>query len=102
MNEIVQLPWAILGPMVKSFDITDVLMINLLPLINNVHTSEASAKNAIAAAIKSAETAEFFARPENPSVIVHVSGVGEFAVPVMLEEGVSVEQIIELARTAAS
>lgn len=101
MNEIVQLPWAILGPMVKSFDITDVLLINLLPLINNVHTSEASAKNAIAAAIKSAETAEFLAHPENPRVIVHVNGVGEFAVPVLLEQGVSVEQIIELARTAA-
>lgn len=101
MNEIVQLPWAILGPMVKSFDITDVLMINLLPLINNVHTSEASAKNAIAAAIKSAETAEFLARPEKPSVIVHVNGVGEFAVPVVLEGDVSVEQIVELARTAA-
>lgn len=101
MNEIVQLPWAVLGPMIKGFDITDVLMINLLPLINNVHTSEAAAKGALVAAIKSAETAEFLARPENPSVIVHVNGVGEFAVPVMLEHDVSVEQIIELARTAA-
>lgn len=101
MNEYVQLPWAILGPLIRDYDITDVLMINLLPLINNVHISEKSAKNAIVAAIKSGETAEFLARAENPAIVVHVNGIGEFAVPVRLEPGVTVEQILELARTAA-
>lgn len=101
MNEIIALPWGILGPMIKDYNITDVLAINLLPLINNVNLSDKSARNAIVAAIKSGDTASFLARAENPSVIVHVNGVGEFAVPVTLETGVSVEQIIELARTAA-
>lgn len=100
MNKIIELPWSVLGPLIKSFDITDVLMINLLPLINNVSLSDTSARNAMAAAIKSGEIAQFLATAENPRVIVHVNGVGEFAVPVSLEPGVTVEQVIEVARTS--
>lgn len=101
MNKIIQLPWAILGPLIRDYDITDVLLINLLPLINNVHISEKSAKNAIVAALKSGDTADFLPRAENPAIVVHVNGTGEFAVPVRLEAGVTVEHIVELARTAA-
>lgn len=101
MNEIVILPWAALKPLVKDYDIDDVLGINLLPLISNVSVSGQNARKAIIAAIESGETAHFVAYDAKPAVLVHVNGVGEFSVPVHLEDGVRVEQIVEIARTAA-